>query len=847
MKIGRLLCLALLMSIIVFFTSLNVRAATYDDVTVSYIYEYRNSSGETTAVKSSGESYSFTVNQGSFRDITIHAPSVPTGYSFSNVLIESQTCSNPESVSRFVYSGFTDSNKNNIRLTFNGMDNDLENCHRRITLRIVCTVNQYRVTYDYNGGEGETNGKAVYYGESYGTLTQAVRSGSSFRGWSLNIEGTKMVYENTIVTTAGNHTLYAQWGNNSYEITFDPNGGECATDKVTITYGSKYSLPTASREGYSFAGWFTSADGGQQVTNQTTMSRAENHTLYAHWTNNSYYVSFDGNGGIVNGTKKLVTYLGTYGTLPTADRTGYTFAGWHTSRTEGNEITASSTVDITKAHTLYAHWKPNSYVILFDGNGGTCGTDKVDVTYASPYGELPTAQRVGYTFAGWYLGKELITKDSIVYVTEQTTLKAEWTANHYEIAFDPNDGECDTKYKEVVYDDTYGELPVPERTGYTFKGWFIKNELITAESLVAITVDTDLVAKWSPNNYKITFNANGGECSATEWTYAYDDLYTEFPSAVKDYYTFEGWYTSKEGGTKYSEDMKVTILEDIILYAHWKKIEVIEEDDWYIYPTTPDKNEDKHEMTIDEAAAKYGYTPEQIRNVMNIYQLTSGVAGNLLTRAAELGADYELVTAGLDNIEKKKSGNDIAGTSFQKFMARTKSVTKDSIRIAWNRVAGADGYIVYASKCGNKNTFSFEVNTKKCAFTKYRANKGTYYRFIVVAYSVIDGKQIPIAVSKNVHAVTKGSKYGNVKKLTVNKTKKTMYVGKRFRIKAKLKYGKKKHKTHRKLSYESSNPEIASVDSKGVVQALSEGQCTIFVYEQSGKCRKVNITVIQKE
>ena len=180
-------------------------------------------------------------------------------------------------------------------------------------------------------------------------------------------------------------------------------------------------------------------------------------------------------------------------------------------------------------------------------------------------------------------------------------------------------------------------------------------------------------------------------------------------------------------------------------------------------------------------------------------------------------------------------------------MARTKSVTKDSIRITWNRVASADGYIVYASKCGNKNTFSFEVNTKKRAFTKYRLKKGTYYRFIVVAYSVIDGKQIPIAVSKNVHAVTKGSKYGNVKKITVNKTKKTMYVGKRFRIKAKLKYGKKKHKTHRKLSYESSNPEIATVDSKGVVQAVSEGQCTIFVYEQSGKCRKVNITVIQKE
>lgn len=1067
MKIGRLLCMALLMSIMVFFTSLHVRAANYDDVTVNYVYEYRNSVGEITKVISSGESYSFTVNQSIYKEITIYAPSVPTGYSFSNVLIESQSCSNHESISRFVNAGFTDSNKNNIRLTFNGMDNDLDNCHRRLILRIVCKVNQYQVTFDYNGGQGNKNGKSVYYGETYGTLPMGDRNGTAFRGWSLDIDGNTIVDENTIVTTAGNHTLYAQWSyqkyrvtfnpnggecgtssnevgfgekyrlpsaerdgysfagwytspaggslvtsdtvmnraedhtlfahwsnnslnvsfdanggmagkenkqvtylgtygslpdaaragfsfvgwftereggdevrassvvnvskphtlfahwaavsysatydsnggtcdknaktvfygepygslavpervgatfkgwsldidgnrmidestpvttasdhklyaqwsNNIYEVTLDANGGECAVGKVSIVYGKKYSgLASAVREGYTFLGWFTKQDGGLEITSKTTMDRAENHTLYAHWKNNSFDVVFDGNGGIVKGTKKQVTYLGTYGTLPTADRTGYTFTGWYTSRTEGNEITASSTVDIPHEHTLYAHWKANSYVILFDGNGGTCDVEKIDVTYESPYGQLPIPQRVGYTFAGWYLEKELITEDSIVYVTEQTTLKANWSANHYEIGFDPNDGECEMKYKEVVYDDTYGELPVPVRTGYTFKGWFIKNELITAESLVAITVDTDLIAKWSPNYYKITFNANGGECSATEWTYAYDDLYTEFPSAIKDFYTFEGWYTSKEGGMHYTEDMKVTILEDMTLYAHWKKIEVIEEDDWYIYPTTPDKNEDKHEMTIDEAAAKYGYSPEQIRNIMNMYQLTSGVAGNLLTRATELGADYKLITSGLDNIEKKKSGNDLAGTTYQKFMARTKTVTKDSIKITWNRVAGADGYIVYASKCGNKNTFSFEVNTKKRAFAKYRLDKGTYYRFIVVAYSVIDGKQIPIAVSKNVHAVTKGGKFGNVKKITVNKTKKTLYVGKSFRIKTKLKYGKKKkHMTHRKLSYESSNPEVATVDSKGVVQALSEGQCTIFVFDQSGKCRKVNITVIQKE
>lgn len=833
--------------LMVLLSALQVRAATYDDVTVNYIYEFRNSAEQVTGENSAGETYGFTVDQSRYREIRIYAPSVPTGYAFSNVLLESQSCSRSESRSRFVYAGFTDSTKNNILLTFNGMDNDIGSCHRRLVLRVVCVASQYQITYDYNGGTGEANGKAVYYGEAYGTLARPERSGSTFCGWSLDMDGTQMVYEDSLVGNASDHVLYAQWESNRYEITFDGNGGESAVPSVTITYGSKYQVPAAKRDGYSFAGWYTKADGGTQVTNQTTMSRAENHTLYAHWTNNSYDVSFDGNGGTVHGTKKRITYLGTYGTLPAADRTGYTFEGWFTDKKEGNEITASSTVDITKAHTLYAHWRANAYVILFDAGGGICGEEKMDVTYAVSYGEMPEPERIGYSFAGWYLGKEHITEDSIVYVTEQTTLTAAWRAKHYEIAFDGNGGECDVKYKEVVYDEYYGTLPVPERTGYTFRGWYLKGEWITAESAVAVTADADLVAKWSPNYYKVTFNASGGECSATEWTYAYDDLYAGFPTAVKDGCTFEGWYTSKEGGKHFTEDMRVSILDDITLYAHWDKVEVMEEDDWYIYPTTPDKREDKHEMTIDEAAGKYGFTPEQIRTVMNMYQLTPGVAGNLLKRAQELGASYKLVTSGLDNIEKKRSGNDIAGTAYLKFKAKAESVTENAVTLTWNHVAGADGYIVYASKCGNKNTFAFEVSTGKQTYTKRRLEKGTYYRFIIAAYSLIDGKQVPVAVSKNVHAVTKGGRYGNAKKITVNQSRKTLYAGRSFQIRAKVWYGKKKHRTHRKLSYESSDPEIATVDSKGKVRAVSEGKCTVCCYDQSGRCKKVRITVKRKE
>ena len=65
-----------------------------------------------------------------------------------------------------------------------------------------------------------------------------------------------------------------------------------------MTFGSAYStLATTSRTGYTFAGWFTAASGGTQVTAATIVSTASNHTLYAQWTANTYTVTFDANGG----------------------------------------------------------------------------------------------------------------------------------------------------------------------------------------------------------------------------------------------------------------------------------------------------------------------------------------------------------------------------------------------------------------------------------------------------------------------------------------------------------------------------------------------------------------------
>ena len=113
-------------------------------------------------------------------------------------------------------------------------------------------------------------------------------------------------------------------------MTFDANGGSTPvpTSKV-VTYGAAYgTLATTSRTGYTFAGWFTAASGGTQVTAATVVSDASNHTLYAQWTANTLHgdVRRQRRERRRSRPPRSVTYGAAYGTLATTSRTGYTFA-----------------------------------------------------------------------------------------------------------------------------------------------------------------------------------------------------------------------------------------------------------------------------------------------------------------------------------------------------------------------------------------------------------------------------------------------------------------------------------------------------------------------------------------
>ena len=140
-------------------------------------------------------------------------------------------------------------------------------------------------------------------------------------------------------------------------VRLNANGGKVSPASKVVTCGKTYgTLPTPTRTGYEFDGWYTRESSGIKVDKNTAVGTDPPATLYAHWKGKTYTVSFNANGGTVSTASNTVTYGKKYYSLPTPTRKGYTFDGWYTLKAGGTKVTSDTTVTTAANHTLYAHW-----------------------------------------------------------------------------------------------------------------------------------------------------------------------------------------------------------------------------------------------------------------------------------------------------------------------------------------------------------------------------------------------------------------------------------------------------------------------------------------------------------
>ena len=146
-----------------------------------------------------------------------------------------------------------------------------------------------QISFEANGGSVNATILQAYYGQALGTLPTPTRPNYTFTGWYTDATGGTLYTAGSICDQTENFTLYAHWALQIFTISFNANGGSVSTASKTATVNTAIgTLPTPTRDYYTFNGWYTAASGGTQVTSSTQYSEAKAVTLYAHWTQNGF-------------------------------------------------------------------------------------------------------------------------------------------------------------------------------------------------------------------------------------------------------------------------------------------------------------------------------------------------------------------------------------------------------------------------------------------------------------------------------------------------------------------------------------------------------------------------------
>ncbi len=432
-----------------------------------------------------------------------------------------------------------------------------------------------KVFFDAQGGTVSKSSAAAKYYTYYPDLPSASMVGYLFDGWYTAPEGGTAVSKSVRITTLGDHTVYAHYTAYKYTVTFDANGGvlEGETTKLVSCDSAYGELPIPTKDNFIFTGWYTEAEGGELVTEETVLtSETGSHTLYAHWHTTELSLTLDKNEDVSSNNSIItVNYNAPYGELPVPERTNYEFLGWFTTREGGVEITAETVVTETNDHSLFAHWQGIEVTVRLECNSADISANEITVRYMEKLGEIPTPSYPGMVFTGWFIDPDTeVDEDFILDRTDDVVLVAHWDRAQYTLTFDAAGGEVDAASKTITCYEAYGELPIPTKPDYTFVGWFTALEggtEITEETVAGPELGSHTVyAHWRGQAVTVTFDVSGGVLDNDTMTVYFDGNYGELPVPERTGYDFAGWYLDD---VKIEPATVVSVSENHTLVAHW--------------------------------------------------------------------------------------------------------------------------------------------------------------------------------------------------------------------------------------------------------------------------------------
>ena len=462
----------------------------------------------------------------------------------------------------------------------------------------------YTLKYNSNGGIGSMSSESHIYTNNFDlTPNQFSKTGYSFDGWTNNTgavfadmdsvsgESFGVTYTNAATKTA---TLYAKWRPDTYTVTLDPCEGTVDPGSVSVTYDAAWpALPTPTRDGHRFVGWFTAASGGTEINTNSTYTTAANLTNYAHWVElvTATFKDALGDPDVILKTETLDK--GGTPTPPVApEHAGYYPKGW---------TPAVSAIFVNTTFTM--EYVQYTYTVVFHADNGTEAVQTQQFTYNAAEEPLNSVTSMGFSLTG-YNFQNWTNSAGTVYCDGQKVsnlaqsgeyhLYATWTPIAYTISFNGNGADSGSVGNISATYDVECRLPANgfARVGRSFKAWrlgmdgdtYNVGDTVSNLSTTAGATVT-FYAVWSEPRY-IAFNGNGADNpnSMTDDAMTFEGVETKMLISnkfEKTGYTFAGWATNETTAAALdviytncaevvSTNLWMAIGKTNVLYAAWQ-------------------------------------------------------------------------------------------------------------------------------------------------------------------------------------------------------------------------------------------------------------------------------------
>ena len=476
-----------------------------------------------------------------------------------------------------------------------------------------------KVVYTDGVADQEVFADQIYTVRKINTATPAFegtpeRAGYTFTGWDPKLED----------TVTADVTYTATWSANTYNVSFDSNGGD-TVEPITVTFDGKYgTLPSAGYiDGFQNGGWYLVDENGTvtetQINKRTVVTTARDHTLFQnrsiktpnvkialttpsediadgyiyYWPADSrrvltvsfvkeyndeqlvYSYQWYKDGEVLEGENDAVLDL--EGNV--ADSGEYKCVVTAAKKDDCTVVTTNEKASAELTQTVKILKVSNT--VEYDANGGegAPGNNFSNANYATVQSGQPT--REGYTFTGWNTeadgsgdsykgGDKYVFAGDVGNGAQKVVLYAQWSATEYTLTVAPNNGE-EPYDLSITVEDVVGDMvKEPAWEGHDFTGWVDQDGSPVDLTATFTTALQSINGTWTLHEYIVPVDPCNGE-DATDVTYTYEDVigdkYDFETEPERKGYTFEGW-VDQDGNPV---DLEATYTEDLTaINGSWK-------------------------------------------------------------------------------------------------------------------------------------------------------------------------------------------------------------------------------------------------------------------------------------